>query len=157
MSHPLVKISLRRRHAKTVNNGASSLKTNYLFRHCKSTRAPKLLYWFKSYGAFAEWVDFAYWLSFIGKGVHLQPAQQAFFSKDGPQHFVKKSTESTHKDLRKLLACPHKVLRKSSESPHQVLRKSLESAEKFLRKAWERSQKVLRSSSERLQKVLKTF
>ena len=37
----------------------------------------KLLYWFKSYGDFAEWVDFAYWWSFIGKGLHLQPAQPA--------------------------------------------------------------------------------
>ena len=31
----------------------------------------------KSYGDFAEWVDFAYWWSFIGKGLRLQPAQQA--------------------------------------------------------------------------------
>ena len=34
-------------------------------------------YWFKSYGDFAEWVDFAHWWSFIGKGLRLQPAQQA--------------------------------------------------------------------------------
>ena len=32
-------------------------------------KASKLLYWFKSYGDFATWVDFAYWLSSIGKGL----------------------------------------------------------------------------------------
>jgi hypothetical protein len=36
-------------------------------------------FWFKNYGDFAEWVDFAYWWSFIGKGLRLQPAQQACF------------------------------------------------------------------------------
>ena len=30
MSHPLLKISLRRRHGKTVKNGAASHKTNYI-------------------------------------------------------------------------------------------------------------------------------
>ena len=30
MTHPLVKISLPRRHAQAVNNGASSCKTNYI-------------------------------------------------------------------------------------------------------------------------------
>ena len=33
----------------------------------------------KSYGDFAEWVDFASWWSCIGKGLRLQPARQAFF------------------------------------------------------------------------------
>ena len=28
---------------------------------------------------FSEWVDFAYWWSSIGKGLRLQPAQQACF------------------------------------------------------------------------------
>ena len=37
-------------------------------------------YWFKSYGDFSEWVDFAYWWSFIWKDLRLQPAQQACFS-----------------------------------------------------------------------------
>ena len=36
--------------------------------------------WFQSYGDFAEWVDFACWWSFIGKGLRLQPAQQVVFS-----------------------------------------------------------------------------
>ena len=35
--------------------------------------------WFKSYGDFAERVDFAQWWSFIGKGLRLQSAQQACF------------------------------------------------------------------------------
>ena len=30
----------------------------------------KLHHWFKSYGDFAEWVDFSYWLSCIGKDLH---------------------------------------------------------------------------------------
>ena len=30
---------------------------------------------------FAELVDFAYWWSCIGKGLHLQPVQQACFTK----------------------------------------------------------------------------
>ena len=34
---------------------------------------------FKSYGHFSEGLDFAYWWSFIGKGLRLQPAQQACF------------------------------------------------------------------------------
>ena len=33
----------------------------------------------KGYCIFAEWVDFAYWWSCIGKGLCLQPAQQACF------------------------------------------------------------------------------
>ena len=33
----------------------------HLFRHYKSWRTSKSLYWFKSYGNFSEWVDFAYW------------------------------------------------------------------------------------------------
>ena len=32
---------------------------------------------FKSYGHFTKGVDFAYWWSFIGKDLRLQPAQQA--------------------------------------------------------------------------------
>jgi hypothetical protein len=36
-------------------------------------------YWCKSFADFAQWVDFAFWWSFIGKGLLLQPAQQACF------------------------------------------------------------------------------
>ena len=41
--------------------------------------ASKSHQWFKSYGYFTEGVDCAYWWSFIGKGLRLQPAQQACF------------------------------------------------------------------------------
>ena len=67
-----MKISLRRRHALTVEYGAFNHKIDYV-------KKSKLYYWFKSYGDFAEWVDFAYWWSCIGKGLRLQPAQQACF------------------------------------------------------------------------------
>ena len=39
------------------------------FRNSISWRASKSLFWFKSYGDFAERVDFAYWWSCIGKGL----------------------------------------------------------------------------------------
>ena len=42
-------------------------------------RASKLLYWIKSYGNFADLVDFAYWWSCIGKGLRLRPAEQACY------------------------------------------------------------------------------
>ena len=48
------------------------------FRNFKSRRSSKLLYCFKSYGDFAEWVDFFCWWSCIRKGLRLQPAQQAY-------------------------------------------------------------------------------
>ena len=41
-----------------------------------SGRASKSHGWFKSYGDFAKYVNFAYWWTFIGKGLRLQPAQQ---------------------------------------------------------------------------------
>ena len=55
---PLVKISVWRRHAQTVKNCASSHTTNYT-EILNVERASKLLYWYKSYGDIAEWVDFA--------------------------------------------------------------------------------------------------
>ena len=42
-------------------------------------RASIMHQWYKSYGHFTEGVDFAYWWSFIGKGLCLQSAQQACF------------------------------------------------------------------------------
>ena len=45
----------------------------------KSWRASKSHNCFKSYGGFAGWVDFSHWWSFIGKGLCLQPVQQACF------------------------------------------------------------------------------
>ena len=52
----------------------------------KFQRASKSHYWFKSYGNFAGWVNFAHWWSFIGKGLRLQPAQQACFSLNYMYH-----------------------------------------------------------------------
>ena len=43
----------------------------------KSRRASKSHQWFKSYSHFTEGVNLAYWWSCIGKGLRLQPAQQA--------------------------------------------------------------------------------
>ena len=63
-----LKKSLRRHHAQTIRYGASSHKTKYIDifkREYISWRASQLLYWFKSYGGFAERVDFAYWWSCI--------------------------------------------------------------------------------------------
>ena len=53
-----------------VEDGAFSHKIDYVnfLGDSKSRRASKLHYWFKSYGYFAEWVDFAYWWSFSGEG-----------------------------------------------------------------------------------------
>ena len=45
----------------------------------KSQRASQSYQWFKIYGHFTEGVDQAYWGSCIGKGLRLQPAQQACF------------------------------------------------------------------------------
>ena len=72
-------ISLRRRHALLIKDGAFSHKINYIkffFGYSKPQRASKLLHWFKSYGTFGERRDFTYWWSCIGKGLRLQLAQQ---------------------------------------------------------------------------------
>ena len=56
-----MKISLQRRHAPMVGDGAFSHKIDYItifFGDFKSQRTPKLHYWFKSYSDFAEWVYF---------------------------------------------------------------------------------------------------
>ena len=47
--------------------------------HCTLPCTSKSHRWFKSYGHFTEGVDFAYWRSCVGKGLRLQPAQQAFY------------------------------------------------------------------------------
>ena len=65
-----------------IEDGACSHEIDYVtifLGDSKSQKVSKLHYWFKSYGDFAEWVNFAYWRSFIGKGLLLQPAQQACF------------------------------------------------------------------------------
>ena len=45
----------------------------------KFRRASKLQYWFKSYGSFAELVDFAYLWSFIGGGSAINGATPSSF------------------------------------------------------------------------------
>ena len=40
--------------------------------------------WFQRYDDFAGGVDFAYWWSCIGKGLRLQPAQQACYKRNRP-------------------------------------------------------------------------
>ena len=39
-------------------------------------------YWFKSYGNFFEWMDFAYWWSFIGGGSAINSATPSSFLED---------------------------------------------------------------------------
>ena len=80
-----MKIFLRRRHAITVADGAVSHKIDYgtIVLKILFPKGPsKLHYWFKSYDDFAEWVDFAHWWSSIGKGLRLQPVQQACLQND---------------------------------------------------------------------------
>ena len=50
----------------------------------KSQRASKSHNWFKSYGEFEEWVDFAYRWSFIGGGSAINGANPSSFSKHHP-------------------------------------------------------------------------
>ena len=56
-----MKISIRRRHAKIVEDGAFIHKIDYVAILRRGH------YWFESNGDFAEWVDFAYWKSFSGE------------------------------------------------------------------------------------------
>ena len=58
------KKSLQHRHFLTVGDGAFIHKIDYftIFKEILSPEGhPKLHYLFKSYGDYAEWVDFAYW------------------------------------------------------------------------------------------------
>ena len=61
-----MKKSVQHRHFLTVEDGAFIHKINYIIflGDSKSRRASKLHYWFKSYGDFAECMDFAYSWSF---------------------------------------------------------------------------------------------
>ena len=65
-----------------VEDGAFIQKLGYNFIEVLNLKGHKSHYWFKSHGNFAEWADFAYWWSSIGKGLRLQPAQQACLSRD---------------------------------------------------------------------------
>ena len=75
-----MKISLRRRHALTVADSAFSHKIDYvtIFKEILNPEGhPNRINGSKVTANFAELVDYAYWWSFIGKGLRLQPAQQA--------------------------------------------------------------------------------
>ena len=50
------------------------------FGDSKSQRTSKSHYWFRSYGGFAEWVEYAYWWSFSGGGSAINGA--TFFKRD---------------------------------------------------------------------------
>ena len=58
-----------------------------LFRD--STSKSKLHCWFKSYGDFAEWLDFVYWWSFIRKGLRATCEAGLFYIK--PKFMVNNS------------------------------------------------------------------
>ena len=73
-----MKIFLRHRHALMISDGAVNKKIYYVIIFWEILN-PKGHYWFKSYGNFAEWVVCAHWWSSIGKGLRLEPAQQACF------------------------------------------------------------------------------
>ena len=60
-----MKIYLQRRYAQTVKDCASSYKIDYV-------KEIIIFHWFKSYGNFGGWRDFALGWSFIGKGLRLQ-------------------------------------------------------------------------------------
>ena len=62
-----------------IKKSCKTLREPKISKDSTSQRASKSHYWFKSYGDFAEWVGFAHWWSCIGKGLHLQPAQQTCF------------------------------------------------------------------------------
>ena len=67
--------ALRRHYVQTVRDSSSIV----IKKLSKSWSVSKSHQGLKSYGHFSEAVDFAYWWSWIGKGLRLQPAQQACF------------------------------------------------------------------------------
>ena len=64
---------------------ASNNKIDYItgLGDSKPQRKSKMHHWLKSYSNFSGGLDFAYWSSCIGKGLRLQPAQQACYSNKG--------------------------------------------------------------------------
>ena len=79
-SNPFPSTALWCRHAQMVRDSTSSYRLCDSDRALsKSRRALKSHQWFKSCGHFTEGVDIAYWWSGIGKGLLLQPSQQACF------------------------------------------------------------------------------
>ena len=51
-----------------VEDWTFSHKIDYITIFWEILNPEGFWYWFKSYGDFSEWVDFAYWWSFSGEG-----------------------------------------------------------------------------------------
>ena len=51
-----------------VEDGTFSHKIDYITISWEILNPEGYWYWFKSYGDFSEWVDFAYWWSFSSEG-----------------------------------------------------------------------------------------
>ena len=64
-----------------VEDGAFSPKIDLFqfFGESKYQRASKSHYWFKSYGDFVEWEDFAYWWSSSSGGYVINGAYPVYF------------------------------------------------------------------------------
>ena len=79
MSEPFPPTALRRRDAQTIRDSTSSYKIDYVimiknFLNPRGHQNP-----FSGTKVKAEGADLAYWWSCIGKGLRLEPAQQACF------------------------------------------------------------------------------
>ena len=76
-------VVVKRRQAQMVWHGAPIHKKDSVTQviEFKISNNIKLHHWLKIYGLFAKWVEFAFWWSYIGKSLSLQPAQQAFVNK----------------------------------------------------------------------------
>ena len=77
-----MKIYLRRRHALLVQDGAFSHKIDCVKMLSEILKGIQIALLVQELWQFAEWVDFAYWWSCIGKGLRLQCAEQVFFSQN---------------------------------------------------------------------------
>ena len=80
MSEPFPHTPLRQRHAQTVRDSSSSYKIDYIiviknFLNPKGHQNP--ISGSKDMAILLKGMDLAYWWSCIGKGLRLQPAQQA--------------------------------------------------------------------------------
>ena len=77
----LMKISLRRHYALTVEDDAFSQTQTMLqfFWDYNSLRASESPYWFNIYGNLAEWVDCQYWLSLGSGGCAINGANPSSF------------------------------------------------------------------------------
>ena len=61
-----------------INRNPILHRSDFQFQR-EQIQGSKSHYWFKSYGNFAEWVDFAYWWSFSGEGYASAACAAGFF------------------------------------------------------------------------------